>query len=265
MLDIAVNVRDAAAWTPGVEYAAGLAVSLNASLTGFRVPLARSLLASLPEDLLTTFADDAFAERSAFCARAKEKGVARATWQVVEGYMPDVLEHACNWLDFVVLERDPEEAWGTPSKIGHIVLASGGACLLVPREWTRQARIERVLIGWNGSPEAIRAVRAALPLLHRARHVVVLSGATRNPYMTNWDPPFDLSVYLDSHAVDHDLLPFRESDERAGRALLEQAQQQNADLLVMGAYGRSRFSEWMFGGATRDVLQEARLPVLMTR
>lgn len=265
MLDIAVNVPDAAAWTPGVDYAAGIAALLDASLTGIHVPPARSLLAALPEDVCPAPANVAAAERYAFCARARERGIAQSTWQVVEGYMPDVLAHACNWLDLVVLEHDPAAAWGTPAKIGHLVLASGGACLAVPHEWNRQARVERVLIGWNGSPEAIRAVRAALPLLRHARQVVVLCGAVRDPYMINWDPPFDLSAYLRRHAVDHQLVPCREPDERAGGVLLGQAEKLEADLLVMGAYGRNRFSEWMFGGATREVLHGARLPVLMKR
>lgn len=263
MLDIAVNVQDAAAWTPGVDYAAGVAALLDASLTGLHVPPSRSLLASLPEDVRPVPADVAAAERRVFHDRARERGVRQAAWQVVEGYMPDVLAHACNWLDLVVLEHDPAAAWGAPAKIGHLVLAGQGACLVVPHEWNRQARVERVLIGWNGSPEAIRAVRAALPLLRRARQVVILSGAIRNPYMSNWDPPFDLAAYLHRHAVDHQILPCREPDERAGAALLEQAQKLEADLLVMGAYGRSRFSEWMFGGATAQVLHDARLPVLM--
>lgn len=264
MLDIAVNVADAAAWTPGVEYAAGLAARLEAALTGLHVPPAHSLLASLPEDVRLVPADVAAAERRIFRDRARERGVRRAAWQVVEGYLPDVLAHVSDWLDLVVLERDPAAAWGSAEKIGHLVLASGGACLVVPDGWSQQARVERVLIGWNGSPEAIRAVRAALPLLRRARHVVVLSGAVRDPYMANWDPPFDLAAYLSRHAVDHHILPCQ-PDARAGRALLEQAEKQDADLLVMGAYGRSRFSEWMFGGATREVLQDARLPVLMKR
>lgn len=263
MLEIAVNVQDPAAWTPGVEYAAGLAAWANASFTGFHVPPAPPLLASLPEDVRAAPADAACAERRVFREHAKERGIARAAWQVVQGYLPDVLAHACNWLDLFVLERNPQLAWGSAAQIGQLVLASGGACVVAPGEWTRHVRVERVLIGWNGSPEAIRAVRAALPLLHRARHVVVLAGAARNPYMANWDPPFDLSAYLGRHAIDHDVMACREPDAHAGRTLLEQAERLDADLLVMGAYGRSRFSEWMFGGATREVLHNAAFPVLM--
>lgn len=265
MLEIAVNVQDAAAWTPGVEYAAGLAAAANASFTGFHAPPARALLESLPEDVRPPAVNGACADRRLFREHAKGRGIARAAWQVVEGYLPDILAHACNWLDVFVLERNAEMPWGTPAKIGQLVLASGGACVIAPGEWTRHVRVERVLIGWNGSPEAIRAVRAALPLLHRARHVVVMSGAARNPYMANWDPPFDLSAYLGRHAIDHDVVACRDPDGRAGRSLLDLAERLDADLLVMGAYGRSRFSEWMFGGATREVLQDARLPVLMKR
>jgi nucleotide-binding universal stress UspA family protein len=77
-----------------------------------------------------------------------------------------------------------------------------------------------------------------------------------------WKPPFDIDAYLKRHGIrarSHDLLT---NEHGAGEALLEQADRFHADLLVMGAYGRSRFSEWALGGATRHVLWNARLPVL---
>jgi hypothetical protein len=132
VLEIAVNVQDAAAWTPGVEYAAGLAAAANASFTGFHAPPARPLLESLPEDVRPPGVNGASADRRLFREHAKGRGVPRAAWQVVEGYLPDILAHACNWLDVFVLERNPDMAWGTPAKIGQLVLASGGACVIAP-------------------------------------------------------------------------------------------------------------------------------------
>lgn len=179
--------------------------------------------------------------------------------------MPDILLHACSWIDLVVLARDPLDAWGSPTQVGQLVMASGGACVVVPPDWREGAVSTCAMIGWNGSPEAIRATRAALPLLRRAGRVVVLSGTRRSHYMANWDPPFDLSTYLARHGIAHEVVDWPARDEGEGSSLLPVAREIGADLLVMGAYGRTRFSEWLFGGATREVLHEAPIPVLMQR
>jgi nucleotide-binding universal stress UspA family protein len=76
-------------------------------------------------------------------------------------------------------------------------------------------------------------------------------------------PPFDVLAWLAQHDVRVTVKPILAPDDRAGEAILAAAGEVGADLLVMGAYGRSRFSEWAFGGVTRTVLHEATLPVLM--
>jgi nucleotide-binding universal stress UspA family protein len=264
MLEIATIVQDPTAWTAATGYAVTLAAATSGSLTAIHAPPAPLPGAPLEAAHAVSRGITA-AGRKVFCERAARRGAEPATWLAVDGYMPDILLHACSWVDLVVLARDPLAAWGSPTQVGQLVLASGGACVVVPPDWREGASPACVMIGWNGSPEAIRATRAALPLLRRAGKVVVLSGTRRSHYMANWDPPFDLSIYLARHGIAHEVVDWPARDEREGDSLLAIAHELGADLLVMGAYGRTRFSEWMFGGATREVLHEAPMPVLMQR
>ena len=136
----------------------------------------------------------------------------------------------------------------------------------MPRRPARseEPKLETIVVAWNGSPEAIRAIHAAAPLLARARRIVVLRGRERDQFSEiGWQPEFDLARYFEREDLKVETIAFRAGAEEAGAELLRAAASQHADLLVMGAYGRTRFSEWMFGGATRHVLTEASLPVLM--
>jgi len=79
----------------------------------------------------------------------------------------------------------------------------------------------------------------------------------------DWRPPFDMLSHLRRHGIDPEQREIAADESDAGAALLDSAAALRADLLVMGAYGRNRFSEWIFGGATRHVLRHAGIPVLM--
>ena len=93
--------------------------------------------------------------------------------------------------------------------------------------------------------------------------MLLLRGAPKDVFQeVSWKPPFDIDSYLNRHGIRARSQDLTDAGEGVGEALLEQADRFHADLLVMGAYGRSRFSEWALGGATRHVLWNARLPVL---
>jgi len=107
-------------------------------------------------------------------------------------------------------------------------------------------------------------VHAALPFLRRAERVVLIHGETVDPSITfTRIPPFDVEAYLAQHGVKIEKRLIDVSDDKAGEALLAIAGEVHADVLVMGAYGRTRFSEWFFGGATRYVLEQATIPLFM--
>jgi len=272
MQDILAYTSSFATWSRGPEYAARLAGALDASLTGLYVspsPMALMQVYETPELMtyvlegILELVESASAAAPAFVRWAGEHGAKKATWQVAQGDVPSVLGHIGNWHDLLVLERTsvPEES---AAELGRVALSVEIPCLIVPPEGTPSPVTECIAVAWNGSPEAIRAIHSARPLLARASRVVVLSGTQRKALTEiDWKPQFDLDVYLRRHGIHAEERPLLASDEDAGPALLAAAAEIGAGMLVMGAYGRTRFSEWFFGGATRHVLDHAGIPVLM--
>lgn len=120
-----------------------------------------------------------------------------------------------------------------------------------------------VLVGWNESIEALSAVRAAFPLLAEADrvHVVVIDPPVHGPNRS--DPGGMLSQYMARHDIKVEIDVLSKTMPRISDVLLRHATDIDADMLVMGAYGHSRFREAIFGGATRNMLMETPLPVLM--
>jgi nucleotide-binding universal stress UspA family protein len=121
-----------------------------------------------------------------------------------------------------------------------------------------------VLIAWNASREAALALLASRPFLKQADRVTVLTGQGREPVAAGTHVlPLDISAYLARHHIPATVKSIESPDANAGEAILAAAKTQGADLIVMGAYGRSWLSEWLLGGATRHILKAAPIPVLM--
>lgn len=272
MRDVLVYADNFTTCTPSMEYAMRLAAAFEGRVTGAYIcpsPIAAmapydapQLLSSVLEEL-RELEEEARSGCNAFVARAGELSVRKALWQVAEGNLPDVLAHLGNWHDVVVLGRDPKTNLSTAAMLGSAVLGSRMPCILVPPDCT-SPRFDCIALAWNHSPEAIRAIHAARPILARARRIVVLAGEPRERFSElGWKPEFELATYLNHHGFHFEESSLEISDADAGKALLSAASDCSADMLVMGAYGRTRFSEWALGGATRHVLTEAAIPVLL--
>ncbi len=138
-----------------------------------------------------------------------------------------------------------------------VLFGSGRGLMLVP-EGRTVAPVKRIVIAWNGSREATRAVAEAMPLLAKAARVVVVS-AERSPGDDELDTR--LARHLDRHGVkvtQHDVRAHDPAD-----AILNEAGSVEADLIVMGAYGHSRLREWVLGGVTRDLLLRSPVPLFL--
>src|SRR6056297_4258465 len=135
--------------------------------------------------------------------------------------------------------------------------------LVAPGGGTPSPRPRRILLGWNESPEALAAARAAMPLLSMADvvHVVVIDPPTHGPNRS--DPGGLISQYLARHDVKVEIDVLSKTLPRISDVLMRHAADMDADMMVMGAYGHSRFREAIFGGATRSILEDAKLPVFM--
>lgn len=120
-----------------------------------------------------------------------------------------------------------------------------------------------IVIGWNESAEALRAVRAALPFLMDAEavHIAVIDPSDHGPERS--DPGGPLAIFLSRHGVAADIQVISSGGQKVSERLAQHAREKGADMLVMGGYGHSRFREALLGGATRDMLEHATVPVLM--
>lgn len=272
--DILVCCSNHHHWPSQVDYAAQLAGQCKARLGGVYVrrPLDTSALSDSPELLGKLVAErerqiaDAGRMAASFSTYCSARGANGVGWMVAEGDPERVLAVLGGWHDLLVLGLG--EHWGSAGyePLELILLESRMPCLLVPEaagEWCRP--IEQVVIAWNGAIEAMRSVRSAMPLLAAANHVVLLRGQPRDYNIFLPRPPaMDIEAYLARHGVtqveSHELLT---EDHTVGEDLMEAAERFGADLLVMGAYGHPRLSEWLLGGATRHVLRHSTVPLFM--
>lgn len=135
-----------------------------------------------------------------------------------------------------------------------IVLPDGGPQLQMP---------QKIAIGWNESAEALRAVRGALPFLSGAQsaHIVVIDPPKHGP--TRSDPGGQLSQFLARHGVKVEIDVLSKTMPRVSDVMRRHVIDIDADLVVMGAYGHSRFREAILGGATRNMLENCEVPVFM--
>jgi nucleotide-binding universal stress UspA family protein len=123
----------------------------------------------------------------------------------------------------------------------------------------------RVLVAWDGSREAARAVHDALPLLRRAREVSVLvADPERLATKIGEKPGADLAAHLARHGLPVRVEVVKSGGRPLGEILLAQVEEERADLLVMGGYAHARLRELVLGGTTRHVLTHASVPVLLS-
>lgn len=135
--------------------------------------------------------------------------------------------------------------------------------LVVPDEGAPMRQPKTVLVAWNESIEAMTAIRKSLPLLTRADlvRIAVIDPPQHGPERS--DPGGMLAQMLARHGVTCEIDVLSKTLTRVSDVLNRHAADTDADLIVMGAYGHSRFREAILGGATRNMLEQAKVPVLM--
>lgn len=146
------------------------------------------------------------------------------------------------------------------------LFASGKPLLVVPNRVLATLRPKRMMVGWDATIEATRAVREALPLLTSADAVhVVLVDPVESPDGHGAEPGADVAAYLARHGVNVSVDRLPSEGHAVATVLRRHAVDCAADMIVMGAYGHSRLRERLFGGVTKSMLDEPPLPVLMAR
>jgi nucleotide-binding universal stress UspA family protein len=203
----------------------------------------------------------------AFEAAAREAGVSTG-WVAARSVDMQAVINFARVSDLIVAgQPDPEDTAtyigeGFPSRF---LLGVARPMLFTPHRHALKSSFDSILVAWNGSREAIRAVADALPLLQAAQRVTVLTVRPEARPAASPVPPPDIAAYLQHHGIVADVLENVSRDD-PGRWLLARAEDLElpADLIVAGAYGHSRLTELVMGGVTRSLLQGMTVPVLLS-
>ena len=169
--------------------------------------------------------------------------------------------------DLVIMPRPYGPGRGTEYEIAlEAALFDGHAPVLVlPDDGTGPVQPRRAVVAWNQSPEALAAIRRAMPLLAGADvvNIAIVDPPRHGPERS--DPGGALSQMLARHGLKCEISVLSRTMPKVSDVLARHVADCNADLLVMGAYGHSRFREAILGGATRDILDSPPVPILMAR
>lgn len=142
------------------------------------------------------------------------------------------------------------------------LFGTGAPVLMVP-EGTQKQAFNRIIVGWNESSESFAAVRGALPLLQAAQHVdiVMVDPPAHSPERA--DPGGAICLMLARHGIKAEVSILSKTLPRVSEVLERFAEEHGGSMIVMGGYGHSRFRESILGGATRDMLEGAKRPLLL--
>ncbi len=272
--DIVVYVDGAEATKARVGFAVALAKEHGAHLVG---------IAFAPTALLPLYgADVGFADMTevlesvktqsanaleVFKTRAKAEGVS-AEARLMQGMseeFPHDFAHAARHVDLAILgqPRDGDPLIGQYALVERCLFASGRPVIIVPASPEKLALKGTIVAAWDESAEAARAINDALTFLKPAARVVLLVGVTAEQGEERAPQTDDMIAHLKRHGVVAEAMRVKASEGDIGRLLLSTAKTLGADLMVMGAFHHSRWREFILGGVTLTVLEEATIPLFM--
>ena len=202
-----------------------------------------------------------------FETEAKRMGVSSYEGRIVDGEANQGISLLARVADLVVIGRTNLEEKSpivAPDFPEYVMMNAGRPVLIIPQAYEKEIVGQRVIICWNASRESIRAVADAIPILKKANLVqIVMYNIESEPDVNAELAGSDIALYLARHGINVEVLP-PQRNKHIGNALLELAESQQTDLLVMGGYGHTRFREFLLGGVTRTVLGDSNIPVLMS-
>jgi len=274
--DILVYVDTAKSCPERLAVAVRLAARHGAHLIGLHV---RSLavvptfifseLGSQLSALQSQFAAETAAEAKDLFDAAVAGSALSVEWRDVSGDAIDVVPLHSRYADVTIVGQasldDDDDILAERGLVDHLVLEAGRPVLVVPAVGHYPTLGDKVLMAWNSSRESTRATADALPILELSRQVNVLAINPRGGQMGHGDVPgSDICLHLARHGVTAVCESIASDDIEVGSMLLSRAADDEADLLVMGAYGRSRLRELVLGGATRHILAHMTIPVFLS-
>lgn len=200
-----------------------------------------------------------------FTRQAGAAGLRNVEWRAAVDDPVDAMTLHARYADMLVVgQTDAGDSPHTPADFPErVVLAAGRPVLIIPAIGSFPSIGKRILVAWNPSREATRAVTDAIPLLRLADSVHIMA-VNPKPGQHGAVAGADIGLYLARHGVRVEVKTDHGAEIDVGNELLSRAADLDADLIVMGGYGHSRLKEWVLGGATRTILESMTVPVLMS-
>ena len=272
--DIVVNLALARAQDPAVDYAISIAQTFEAHITGVVFVYDPVISPTILDGVSAEWIDAQRSESQAIAKAAIDRFEQAATLnnlsfrhRLVEatlGGATDLFGRIGRRFDLMVVgQREPDHLSPADMFVEAALFESGRPVIIVPYIQKDGLKLDRVIMGWDGSRTAARAMGDAMPFLARAKLVDIVMVATGRA-KSDEIPGADIGHHLARHGVNVDVKRIVAEDVDVPNTILSYAADVSAEMIVMGGYGHSRLREFVLGGATKDILNSMTVPILMS-
>ena len=272
---IVVHLASGESMTATMRVAARLAGQMEAHLIGTAttgiVELNYLLAAGAPMAVMAAgdidnLQQEAQQQLHQFEAQCQAHGVPSFEARLMDTSAADALLLQSRYCDLLVTGKADLLDYGMllPARLPDTLLTKAARpVLLVPPNMPADVRFDKIMVAWNGSQAASRAIAFAMPLIARAAKVyVAVCNAIQERIDVGSDPGVDLAVYLSRLHRNVELLR-RDTDEDPDLALTSLAAEAGVQLIVAGAFGHSRIHDLVLGSTTRGLIARTEVPLLM--
>jgi nucleotide-binding universal stress UspA family protein len=272
--DIVVNLTGGHPQGFASDYAISLAAGFGAHIAGiafvYEPVIPGSVLGGLPTDLIeaqrsrnTVAAKESIARFESTANAASVSAEARTVDASLAG-APDLFGRIARRFDIAVVGQARHEQGASEElMIEGALFGSGRPLIVVPHTHKQGLKLDRIIICWDGSRPAARAIADSLPFLQRAKSidiVVVTGERDKSGEITGTN----MRRHLARHGITVEIKHITRGGAGVQNAILAHAAETGADFMVLGGYGHSRLREFILGGVTRSILRSMTVPVLMS-
>ena len=271
--DIVVNLG-LGTHDPAGDYAISVAEAFDAHVLGIAVSyepvIPGTVMGGIPPEIIESQRSESNKKASTAVSRfeqaVKRTGVAGETRTISASISgaADQIGRMGRRFDLVIVGQ-PERQKSLPDEVVDegVLFESGRPVIFVPYIQKGGMKLDRIMVCWDGSRAAARAVADAMPFLKKAKQVEVVIVADKAGKKDEV-PGADLGQHLARHGLKVDVKRITSPDIDVPSTILSYAADSSADMIVMGGYGHSRLREFVLGGATRGLLEAMTVPVLMS-
>lgn len=272
--DIAVALFSAKEDEPALALAEAIAAASDADLTAVLLEIQPDPIYSTEGVMASTMWAEVLAEARKGFAREKaaiearvrrsERSIAVREQMSAAGLIGDAAAVNARHADITIMLRPGSNMWRV-DVFENVLFGSGRPVLLAPPTWRGPEVGSNIAVAWNGKREAARALADAAPFLERAESITIMTvDAKPSADGVGPSPGADIAAHLARRGLKVDVRNLDGLGRDESETLMAGAEAIGADLIFMGGYGRARFSEWLFGGVTRALVEKSSIPVFMS-